>query len=268
MWLCRHNRPRLLAFTLLLVSGALRVAAEAQTDCAEGNSPLDSTSPNNITQEVIQKLGAQESRVKQARSHYTYNQDVMVQTLSGNDIDGQFHQVSTISYDDEGARVESVTFAEQSTLRDIQLSAEDMDDIREFMPLVLSTSELAKYNLTFSGQQHVDDLDTYVFHVDPKTQEKGKRYFQGRIWVDNRDLQVVKLCGKSVPDAIVPKKKKNQPQEIRPIFVGYRQYVDGLWFPAYARVDDTLHFRVDAVHVREIVKFTGYKLKSSPSPPH
>jgi len=207
--------------------------------------------------ELIQKLGAGETKVKEARSHYTFTQDLMVQTLNDKAVDGQFHEVTAISYDDKGKRIENVTFAEQSTLRGIQLSAQDMEDVREFMQLILTTEELQQYNLTYAGQQHVDDLDTYVFHVVPKKEEKNKRYFQGRVWVDNHDLQMVKLCGKSVPDIIHA--KKNQPQEIRPMFVGYRQPVDGNWFPAYARVDDTLHFRAESVHVREILKLTGYK---------
>ena len=182
----------------------------------------------------------------------------MVQTLDGKNIDGQFHEVTAISYDDKGKRLEKVTFAEQSTLRGIQLSADDMDDIRVFMPWILTSDQAPQYTLTYMGQQHVDDLDTYVFHVVPKKEEKNKRYFEGRVWVDNRDLQVVKLCGKSVPEAAKPK-KKNQPVEVRPTFVTYRQIVDGNWFPAYSRIDDTLHFGVQSVHVREVVKLTGYK---------
>jgi hypothetical protein len=111
----------------------------------------------------------------------------------------------------------------------------------------------------------VDDIDAYVFHVEPLKVEKNKRYFEGRVWVDNREFQVVKLCGKTVPDTI-PKKKK-QPIEIRPSFVSYRQYIDGNWLPAYARVDDTLHFGVQSVHVREIVKFINYKRASTPARP-
>jgi hypothetical protein len=253
-----HLKKALCRVWVLLFVAALIPRATAQTDCAAGNDVLDMTPPKNTTpQELIQKVGAEEAKVKEARAHYTYTQDLMVQTLNGNAVDGQFHEVTTVSYDDKGKRLENVTFAEQSTLRGIVLSAEDMDDVRRFMPLILPTDDLPLYNLTYAGQQHVDDLDTYVFHVEPKKEEKDKRYFQGRIWVDNHDLQIVKLCGKSVPEII--RKKKNQPVDVRPTFVGYRQPVDGLWFPAYVRVDDTLHFRVDAIHVREILKFTGYK---------
>jgi hypothetical protein len=233
-------------------------AAKAQTDCTEGNGVLDMTPPKSMTvPELIEKITAEETKIKEARAHYLYTQDVMVQTLTGKAVDGQFHEITSVSYDDKGKRAENVTFAEQSTLRGIVLSPQDMDDIRVFMPWILTTEEVPQYDLAYAGQQHVDDLDTYVFHVEPKKEEKGKRYFQGRVWVDTHDLQVVKLCGKSVPDVVHV--KKNQPMDIRPTFVSYRQVVDGHWFPAYTRVDDILHFQALAIHMRETVKFTGYK---------
>ena len=264
---CRVRGAKKIGGRVFLVAAFLYVmlgvwVAAAQTDCAEGDGILETTQPKDMTvPQLIQKIAAEENKVKEARSHYTYTQDVLVQTLNDKAVDGQFHEVSTISYDDKGRRKEVVTFAEQSTLRGAQLSAEDMDDIRVFMPWIMTSDEVPQYNLTYAGQQHVDDLDTYVFHVEPKKEEKNKRYYQGRIWVDNHDLQIVKMCGKSVPDVIHVKKK--QPQELRPTFVSYRQLVDKNWFPAYVRVDDTLHFQVQAVHIREIVKFTGYQKADS-----
>jgi hypothetical protein len=253
-----HNfhRKKVLAVAVIVFMSALAVCA--QTDCADGGGVLETNPPKNMTaQELIQKFTAEETKLKEARTHYTFTQDVLVQTLNGKAVDGQFHEITKVSYDDKRKRIENVTFAEQSTLRGVQLSAEDADDVRTFMPWILTSDEAPQYNLTYAGQQHVDDLDTYVFHVEPKKEEKNKRYFQGRVWVDNRDFQVVKMCGKSVPDVIRP--KKHQPMEIRPMFVSYRQLVDGRWFPAYARVDDTLHFEVQAIHIREIVKFSNYK---------
>ncbi len=246
-----------------LVSG-LAPRAQSQTDCADGNGNLSSDPPKDMTAEqLIQKFAAQESKVKQAIEHYTHTQDVLVQTLGDKGVDGQFHEISTVSYDERGKRAEKVTYAEQSTLRQIELTQEDMEDIRVFMPWVLTTEEVAQYKLSYSGQQHVDDLDTYVFHVDPKKEEKNRRYFRGKIWVDNHDFQIVKLCGKSVPDLIRP--KKHQPMDVRPTFVGYRQFADGMWLPAYARVDDTLQFLAQSIHVREIVKFKDYKKAGAPA---
>ena len=242
----------------ILVAWGLVGFAWAQTDCADGNGVLDNAPLKGMTnQELIQKFAAQESKVKEVRSHYTYTQDVLIQTLNGTAVDGQFHEITRVSYDDKGKRIENVSFAEVSTLRGVEISATDMDDIRVFMPWILTADQLPDYKITYAGQQHVDDLDTYVFHVEPAKEEKDKRYFQGRVWVDSRDLQVVKLCGKSVPEQI--RRKKKDPIEVRPTFVGYRQLVDGYWFPAYARVDDTLRFGVQSIHLREIVKFKDYK---------
>ncbi len=237
---------------------AMAIPAASQTDCADGDAPLDMTQPKGLsTEDLIRRLSEQENRARAAREHYSFTQDVLVQTLDGKTVDGQFHEITQISYGEKGKRIESVKFAEQSTLRGIQLTAEDADDIRFFMPWMLTTDEVPQYKLTFAGKQHVDDLDTYVLHVEPKTQEKNKRYYQGRIWVDSRDLQIVKLCGKSVPDVL--KVKKKQPMDIRPMFVAYRQYVDSNWLPAYAKVDDTLHFNTESIHIRQFVKFNGYK---------
>jgi hypothetical protein len=107
----------------------------------------------------------------------------------------------------------------------------------------------------------VDDLDTYVFHVEPKKEEKDRRYFKGRVWVEAQDFQIVKVCGKSGPDRVA---KKHQRPELHPTFVTYRQLIAGQWFPAYARSDDTLDFRDGPVHLRQIVKFGNYKLAGTP----
>ena len=248
-----------LPWILLLSAGV----CSAQTDCMEGSNPVDTAAPSGMSpQDLIQKFTAAEDKVRDARSRYTLTRDVLVQTLNDKSADGQWHEVAQISFEPKGKPVEKVTYAEVSTLRGIQLSEEDKDDIRTFMPWVLTSDQVRDYKLTYSGQQHVDDLDTYVFHVEPEKLEKNRRYFQGKIWVDHRDLQMVKLCGKSVPEQIHV--KKHQPAEVRPTFMGVRQLVDGLWFPAYARIDDTLHFGVESIHVREVVRFKDYKLGSSP----
>jgi hypothetical protein len=231
-----------------------------QTDCEAGNGALDSAPPKTISvQDVIQKLGAAEAISKEARLHYTYKQDALMQTLVDKGVTGEFHEVANVSYDEKGKRKEAVTFAAQSTLRGIQLTAEDMEDIRVFMPLMLTTEDLTQYKLTYDGQQHVDDLDTYAFHVEPKKKdEKGKRYFQGRIWVDAQDFQIVKVCGKTGPEKVT-KVKKRETRDLHPTFVTYRQLVDGHWFPAYTRSEDTLQFKTGPVRLKEIVKYSDYK---------
>ncbi|MFZ0417560.1 MAG: hypothetical protein WAM04_05615 [Candidatus Sulfotelmatobacter sp.] len=244
---------------LLAIVLSLSCALQGQTNCEEGNGLLDFSPPKSLSvQDVIKKFGEAEAAVKEARRHYTYKQDVLVQTLSGTSVTGEFHEVTTVSYDAKGRRVEEVTFAAQPSLRGLQLEQNDMEDIRVFMPLVLTSEDLPQYNLTYAGQQHVDDLDTYVFHVEAKKEEAGKRYFEGRIWVDGQDFQIVKVCGKSGPEKI--QVKKHERAHLQPMFVTYRQQVDGrYWFPAYTRSDDTLRFPNGSLHLREVIKYTAYK---------
>jgi len=248
----------------VLISAFLLMPAAllAQTNCDEGVGPLNPAQPQGITpQEITQKLAAREEIFRQARNNYAYTQDITVQELDGNTVTGEFRLVQDITYDDKGGRVENVTFAPQNSLRQLSLSREDYEDFRYKMAFIMTTSDLPDYNLLYVGQQRQDEIDTYVFDIAPKTIVKGQRYFQGRIWVDNHDLQIVKSCGKTVPDAIAnTKKSKNVQENLSPKFVTYREQIDGqYWFPTYIKADDTLHFRTGDVHMREIIKLINYK---------
>jgi hypothetical protein len=243
---------------LLLMS----VAVRADTNCDEGAGPLNPAQPQGMTpQQIIQKFAAREEIFRQARNNYVYTQDITVQEFDGTTVTGEFRLVQDITYDDKGARMEVVTLAPQSSLRQIILTREDYEDFRTKLAFIMTTDDVPHYNLLYVGQQHQDEIETYVFDVAPKTIEKGQRYFQGRIWVDARDLQIVKSCGKTVPEAIAnTKKKKNIEENLSPKFVTYREQIDGqYWFPTYIKADDTLHFRFGDIHMREIIKLTNYK---------
>jgi hypothetical protein len=249
---------------LLMVAFAAPLLS-AQTNCDEGAGPLDARQPTGITvSDIISRFAAREAMFKEARNNYTYTQDISVQEFDGGSVSGEFRLVQDIVYDDKGNRLENVKFAPQSSLRQLILTKEDFDDFRNEMPFVLTTDQLPQYDLLYVGQQHVDEIDTYVFDIAPKTIEKGHRYFQGRAWVDQKDLQVVKTCGKSVPEVTAAnpgkKKKKNVEENLTPKFVTYREQVDGqYWFPTYTSADDVLHFRQGDVHMRETIRYTNYK---------
>jgi len=250
---------------LVLLLCAIPMVLSAETNCEAGAGPLRPDQPKGITtQQIIEKYASREAIFKQARNNYTFTQDITVQEFDGNSVSGEYRLVQDITYDDKGNRVENVKFAPQSSLRQVVMSREDFEDFRNKMPFVMTTEDIPKYNLLYAGQQHVDEIDTYVFDVAPKTIEKGERYFQGRIWVDNKDLQIVKTCGKSVPDMRAEttgkKKNKNVQENLTPKFVTYREQIDGeYWFPTYTSADDILHFRSGDVHIREIIKYTNYQ---------
>ena len=250
---------RSVAYVVLCLAASMA----AQTNCTVGAGPLHTEVNVPDERAFIEKFAARESLTEAARRKYTYEQEITVQTIfdtqrGGTIVDGEYRQVLDISYDEHGNRLERVTFAPQNSLRRISIMPSDVEDFREFTSFMLTSEELPDYEVRYLGAQHVDDLDTYVFEAAPVKIDKRNRYFQGRLWVEQRDLDVVKTCGRSVPDEVLDKKRGRV--DVHPTFATYRQEMeDGFWFPTYSRSDDYLQFPRATVHVREIVKFRNFR---------
>jgi outer membrane lipoprotein-sorting protein len=242
---------RVAALLLALVTAVPLVSAQDR-----GEGALNPAEPKGTTpQEIIQRFAAKEKEFKQARDQYTYRQTVKVQTLDGDTPDGEFQEVFDVLFDDKGRRTQQMVFAPQSTLQRVQMTRQDFQDIETMLPFVLTSDEIPDYSILYVGQQQQDELHCYVFDIAPKQIDRSKRYFQGRIWVDDRDFQVVKTKGKTVPDI-----REKGSENLFPGFTTWREQIDGrYWFPTYTRVDDTLHFKNNDVRIREIVKYSNYK---------
>ncbi len=228
-----------------------------------GFGPLDTSAPKIPPEQIIKEFTAKESIYRAALDNYTWTRSVKVDTVNDdtNKVDGEYFQVTNISYDPDGRRIEDVVEAPVSTLERVMMSPADFSDIEERLPFVLTTEDAAEYNIKYVGKQKIDEVDTYVFDVVPKVIEKHKRYFQGRIWVDQQDLQIVVTNGKNVPDDL-----RKGHEDLSLPFITYRQQIDGkYWFPVYTHGDGVLHFSggngylSEDVHMRETVKYTNYK---------
>ncbi|MGE5206074.1 MAG: hypothetical protein ACM3PW_10690 [Chlamydiota bacterium] len=250
-------KPRFLS-SLALPTLAVLVCAAIPALAQRGEGPLNPAQPQGITvDQIIQRFAAKEKMFQEARESYTYRQSVKVMTVDGDTVTGEYQEIFDVLFDNRGNRIEQVKFAPQSTLENggISMTEQDLQDIRHLMPFVLTSEEIPEYDILYKGTQQEDELHCYVFDIAPKKIEKNKRYFQGRIWVDDHDFQIVKTYGKSVPDI----RKKNQ-ENLFPKFTTWRQQIDNVyWFPVYTRADDELHFSMGDVHIREIVKYEDYK---------
>jgi hypothetical protein len=251
-------RRRLFCLTVLTFTALVCGLAVRPAHAQEG--PLDSAPPQGTTpDEIIKRFAAKETEFAKARDQYTYRQEVKVQTLDGETVTGEYRETFDVIFDDKGKRIENVVFAPQSSLEQggISMDQGDFEDIRHRLPFVLTEADLPQYNVLYVGQQQEDQLHCFVFDIAPKQIEGKKRYFQGRIWVDDHDFQIVKTYGKTVPDI---RKKHGDEENLYPKFTTWRQQIDGLyWFPVYTRADDELHFKLQDVHIREIVKYEDYR---------
>lgn len=233
-----------------------------------GYGPMDVNPPSIPPEEIIKKFTAKESEFREALNHYTYRRAVKVQTIDDDGkVDGEYYEVDDIIFTPDGRRTEHVVDAPPNTLQRIGMTPADFQDIEQRLPFVLTTQDAPQYDIKYVGEQKVDQVECYVFEVSPKVIEKNKRYFQGKIWVDTEELQIVITNGKNVPDDL-----RKGHEDLSTPFTTYREEIDGKnWFPTYTKGDGVLHFSggngymADDIHVRQTVKYTDYKQFGSTS---
>ncbi len=234
------------------IGSLLGSLAFAQTSSSNPSMPLPPT-------EIIRRFTEKESELRQVWINYAYQQETKFQELGpAKTISGEFYQVSEFVFDDAGKRLERILKAPIPTLQRLIMSPEDRNALTNLQPFALAKEELPNYNVTYVGKEKIDDLNTYVFDVVPKAvsdprelkrlkdQKIEGKYFQGRIWVDDQDFQIVKTAGK-----VVPEFKQQFPK-----FETYRENIDGrYWFPTYTYGDDTIF----NVPVRLVVRYKNYR---------
>lgn len=260
---------------ITVLAGAFALAAAAQSKDSftpmaldAGFGPMNVSEPATPPEQIIAKFAAKETEFQEALNHYTYRRVARVQTIDDdNKVDGEWYEVDDVIFDPSGRRTEKVVYAPGSTLQRVMMSPSDLQDIQHGYPFVLTSAEVGEYDIKYIGRQKVDEIDCYVFDVNPKQIAKGKRYLSGRIWVDATDLQIVVVDGRMVPDDT----KRGQ-EDLHPPFMTWRQQIDGkYWFPVYTKGEGVLHFAggsgymAQDVHIRDVVKYTDYKRFGSTS---
>jgi hypothetical protein len=260
-------------------SSSLGLAAAAAQDkdsftpmpLDSGFGRMDISDPAIPPEQIIQQFAAKESEFQEALNHYTYRRTAKVDTIDDDTkkVSGEWYEVDDVIFDPDGRRTERVVFAPPNTLDQggIMMSPSDLQDIQHGYPFVLTKEDLPQYDIKYVGRQKVDEIDCYVFDVSPKTIQKNKRYFLGRIWVDATDLQIVVSNGNIVPDDT-----RKDKEDLHPPFMTWRAQVDGhYWFPVYTKGEGILHFAggnftmQQDVHIRDIIKYSDYKRFGSTS---
>jgi hypothetical protein len=241
----------IVTLAVLLLAGGVVPGTFAQTPEARLLSQERSDVDVN---RIIQAFSQKETEFRKALGEYAFKRDAVIQTIGmAGQITGEYHRVSQFVFDDRDQRFEKITYFPAPTLTELSVTQEDIDDLGGVQPFALEASKISQYDFKYLGKEHVDELDTYVFDVTPKVVPKkvSERFFQGRIWVDQQDLQIVKVRGKGVPEG----------DQRFPLFETYRQQIDGkYWFPTYTYADDQLVFpKGSTVHIRMVVRYENFK---------
>lgn len=204
---------------------------------------------------IVKAFTANEKTFREALTGYVFNRSASIHTVGmGGQISGTYRRDSFLNLSPDGKRVEKILYAPIPTLTEITITPADIDNLSGIDQFAIEPAVASQYNFTFAGMEKIDELDLYVFDVAPKAGLDSKKtkqhFFAGRIWVDERDLMIVKSKGKAVPER----------KERFPVIETWRENIGGkYWFPSYSSADDELVFDDgNVVKVKVRIKYTGY----------
>ncbi len=208
---------------------------------------------------IVTRFVAAETEVRDALNQHTFKRDVVLQTIGPNgEVTGEYVRNSQFIFDDKGRRIERVLYHPASTIREMRITKEDIQDLASSQLLGIDVVEANKYILTYVGRMTIDSQEVMAIDVRPSVEpdpnHMSERYFVGRVWIDPVSFQVIKVKGTVEP----------QGKQRFPLFETWRQPLNGApAFPVRTEADDVLHFLGRDVHYRIKVRYYDYKVFGS-----
>jgi hypothetical protein len=205
-------------------------------------------------QEIIRKFAASEDVMKQKYESYDFTQTIRIEEMA--DPGGKFSVTGEVFTRPDGQRFLRVAKQPESDLKVEHFSLEDVRTIASMPLFSLTSQEIGNYNFKYAGQEKLDQLNTYIFQVKPKLLSRKQRYFEGVIWVDDRDFAIVKSYGRFVSELT-----GNGTSLPFTMFETYREnFQEKYWLPTYIRSDDFVKGPNDEeLPVRLVIRSTEFK---------
>ena len=213
---------------------------------------LGQDAPPNLARLVAQR----ETETEKERNEYMFRQAVTIEELdSAGAMRGQYRELRDVIFSPAHERSEEFVGKPENMLKSLVLTPEDFRDIREIQPLVLTEDRLWNYETRFRGEETMDDVDCWVLQVRPRQILGDQRFFDGMLWVDKKEYNIVRMEGQAVPQI-----RTTKSENLFPRFTTIRKPVDGKhWFPIYTYADDTLYFRGGPLRERLKIAYTNYR---------
>lgn len=206
--------------------------------------------------EILKRFVETETRFREMMRQYTFRRDVTLQTIGADgQVTGEYFRNSQFVLDDRGNRVERVLYHPKSTIREMKITKEDIQDLACAQLFGFEMTDLSRHNITYVNKATTDSRPTYILELSPKQtpnpQRMRERFFAGRIWIDALSFQIVKMRGIALP----------QGKQRFPTFETRRdQLVESdFLFPISTFADEILHFPKQNVHYKVIVRYYAYK---------
>jgi hypothetical protein len=208
--------------------------------------------PANLARLIAQR----ETETEKERNEYTYRQTVAIEELDDHGaMRGSYREVRDVIFSPDHERSEQMIGGATNSLKNLILTPEDFEDVRHIQPLVLTLEQLWNYEVKFKGEETMDAVDCWAVQVRPRQMLSGLRYFEGMVWVDKKEYNIVRMEGQAVPQIRTTKK-----ENLFPRFTTVRKPLDGRhWFPVYTYSDDVLQFKNGPLRQRLRISYSEYK---------
>src|SRR6478672_5581741 len=106
---------------------------------------------------ILERFVAAETKVREALNQHTFKRDVTLQTIGPNgEVTGEYVRNSQFVFDNNGRRIERVIFHPKSTISEMRITKEDIQDLAGAQLLGIDITETGKYNLSYLGLETVD----------------------------------------------------------------------------------------------------------------
>jgi len=205
---------------------------------------------------LIKLVANREAETVEERDNYAYRQTVRVGELNDRGAEvGRYYEARDIIFSPAHERSERIVTAPTQNLKNLKLTEEDFQDLRDIQPFVLQKYLLAQYDVKFRGDENINGVDCWVLQVRPKQILQSQRFFEGLIWASKKDYSVVRTEGQAVPQLL-----STSQENLFPRFTTIRKQVNGnFWFPAVTYADDTLSFRSGPQRIKLVIRYTNYQ---------
>jgi hypothetical protein len=236
--------PGVFAIGLILASALFLPAA------------FSAASPEDPPDNLVKLVARRETETEKERNEYMYRQTVTLEELDNHGgARGIYREIRDVIFSPTHDRSEEMVGKPEYTLKNLVLTDEDFRDIRDIQPIVLTEDRLWNYETKFRGEETMEDVDCWVLLVRPRQILSGQRFFEGMLWVDKKEYNIVRMEGQAVPQI-----RTTKTENLFPRFTTLRKAIDGKhWFPIYTYADDTLHFKSGPQRERLRIAYSNYK---------
>ena len=211
--------------------------------------------------EILQRMAANEDLMKKEYNSYNFTQTIRIEELDNPA--GKFTVIGEVYTKPTGERSFKTVKQPESDLKQTHFTLADVRTIASFPLFNLTSDELQHYNFKYAGQDKLDEINTYIFQVKPKLLSRKDWYFEGVVWLEDRDYAIVKSYGRFVSEIV-----GNGTKLPFTYFETFREnFQEKYWLPTYTRSDESMPQK-DGTELRLhlVIRDTNFQLNAAPVP--